>query len=112
MASVYKRGKSRPDVGFALRGPKGLSKYGRQYNVVGVLTARWVHARRRPFDVNDVKLRRLPTDLAPNLVRSWIGEYLTAWENPTLSGNSFLASALVKRNPQLTDRVKMYWKGW
>lgn len=94
-----------------LRGNRGLSTYGRQYTLVGAMTAKWVLARRSQFDVNDIKMHRVP-NLAPHLARSFVGEFLSSWEQLGHSGNSPFANELARRHPKLHDRVKKYWKGW
>lgn len=105
------RRKSGCDFSSFLRGGAGLSKQGRAYKLVTVMTAKWVLKRKRAFDTNNVKLRRLP-GFDSRYIRSLVGECLSAWESPENPGHAFFPDEMGKICPQLHTRVIKYWKGW
>ena len=104
--------KSSCDLAHTLRGNKKLlSKEGRAYMLIAVMTAKWVSRRRRKFSVSDVSLRRLP-GISPQYVRSIINEHLGAWHDSADPGSSLFSGVLLHNCPQLHERVVKYWSGY
>jgi hypothetical protein len=92
-----------------LRG-SGRSTGGRIYALVGVLLGRWLQKRSRKFGLDDVKIRRIP-GVSLSTIRSYMKDFLSAWEVPADSQSS-LATEMLKKCPVLHDKTIKFWNGW
>lgn len=84
----------------------------RAYCRIGIETAESVLVKGKNHFTLD-SFHFLGSSLDPKVQRSYIGEFLSAWEDPSNApGHSTFAYELRQALPRLHVKVATYWKGY